>query len=86
MARKGLIVAARGAESLAFGLTPFVVGIYEAQLPHLDAEMAELFEQYYQEARGAFTRDIPALHRVIPVQQAIPFELAIFRTSAQPRL
>lgn len=38
MARKGLIVAERGKGSLAFRLMPFVVGIYEAQLPYLDAE------------------------------------------------
>ncbi len=79
MARKGLIRARRGEGQLIFGLMPFVVGIYEEQLPRLDTELAALFEQYYQETRGgSITRDAPAVHRVIPVEEAIPFDLEIF--------
>ncbi len=79
MVRKGLIRAKREGGQLAFGLMPFVVGIYEAQLPRMDAELATLFEAYFQETRGggiAFTK--PAIHRVIPVEEAIPFNLEVF--------
>jgi hypothetical protein len=31
-----------------------------------------LFEQYFQESRGAFTRIPPSVHRVIPVEEAVP--------------
>jgi len=79
MARKGLIRAKRGEGQLIFGLMPFVVGFYEEQLPRMDAELAALFEQYYQETQGGvIVRDAPAVHRVIPVEEAIPFDLEIF--------
>src|SRR5512135_2922261 len=50
MARRGLIKAARTPQGFGFGLLPFVVGIYENQQPVLDAGMARLFEDYYQQA------------------------------------
>jgi len=79
MVRKGLIRVRRGEGELLFSLMPFVVGFYEEQLPRMDEELATLVEEYLQEtAGGAITRDQPALHRVIPVEQAIPFELEIF--------
>jgi len=79
MARKGLIRFKKDKGQLTFGLMPFVVGIYEEQLPRMDAELAALFEQYLQETRGgSFVRDAPAVHRVIPVGEAIPFDLEVF--------
>lgn len=46
MAQKGLIYRVReGAERL-YRAFHFLVGIYEFQLPHLDKEFAELFEEY----------------------------------------
>ena len=79
MARKGQIRIKKGKGQLLFGLRPFVVGFYEEQLPRMDVEMATLFEQYLQETRGgSIVRDEPAVHRVIPVEEAIPFDLEIF--------
>jgi ferredoxin len=79
MARKGLIRAKPEEKRLVFGLIPFVVGIYEEQLPRMDAELAALFEEYFQETHGGIiVSTIPAVHRVIPVEEAIPFELEIF--------
>ncbi|MBU1877668.1 MAG: 4Fe-4S binding protein, partial [Chloroflexi bacterium] len=78
MARKGQIRAGRRSGELAFGLLPFAVGIYEEQLPRLDAELATLFEQYYQEAQGSFTRYAPPIHRVIPVEEAVPAGVEIY--------
>lgn len=79
MSRRGLIRFKRDAGQLTFGLIPFVVGIYEEQLPRLDAELAELFEQYIQETRGGgIVRNAPPVHRVIPVEEAVPFDLEIF--------
>jgi len=79
MVRKGLIRVKKDEGQLTFGLMPFVVGFYEEQLPRMDAELATLFEQYYQETQGGgITRDAPAIHRVIPVEEAIPFDLEIF--------
>jgi ferredoxin len=80
MARKGQIRARRGEEGLIFGLMPFIVGIYEQQMPRLDEELASLVEEYFQETRGAVSvgSTTPAIHRVIPVNEAIPFDLEVF--------
>ena len=68
MARKGQILASKGEGELVFRLMPFVVGIYEEQLPRLDEELALLFEQFYQETGGggSLIQAAPAGHRVIP--------------------
>ena len=79
MARKGQIRIKKGKGQFLFGLRPFVVGFYEEQLPRMDVELATLFEQYLQETGGAgIVREAPAVHRVIPVGEAIPFDLEIF--------
>lgn len=78
MARRGLILARHKEGELRFGLLPWVVGIYEAQLPRMDAELAQLVEQYFQEA---YTQEAlrvePSFHRVIPVQEAVPTGIEI---------
>jgi electron transport complex protein RnfB len=78
MARKGQIWAGRKERQLTFGLIPFVVGIYEEQLPRMDVELAELFELYFQEVHGMLGDYAPAIHRVIPVEEAIPAGIEIY--------
>ena len=79
MARKGQIRARKKRGEWRFGLLPFVVGLYEEQLPRMDEEMAQLFEAYYREARGGrIIGEMPSVHRVIPVEEAVPFDLEIF--------
>lgn len=82
MARRGLVTVHRAERALHFGLMPFVVGFYEAQLPWMDAELAALFEAYFYASKGM---DVPgpAVHRVIPIGEAVahgveiqPFEQA----------
>jgi ferredoxin len=84
MTQKGLITLGKTPQGrLGFGLMPFVVGIYEAQINRIDAEMATLFEDYYQKAFGRSLEIRPQLHRVIPIGESIsntmevhPFESA----------
>jgi NAD-dependent dihydropyrimidine dehydrogenase PreA subunit len=72
MVRRGLIWFDRADGTARFRLAPFVVGIYEAQLHNLDADLAQLVEQYMADGGAeGIMRPQPALHRVIPVQQAI---------------
>lgn len=78
MACKGLIRAKKREGQFTFGLMAFIVGVYESQLSRMDTELAALFEQYFRETQGIITRDRPAAHRVIPVEEAIPFELEVF--------
>jgi NAD-dependent dihydropyrimidine dehydrogenase PreA subunit len=77
MARRGLITVGRTPDGLAFGLMPFVVGVWEAQGSVLDAELARLFEEYYQEAfHQALTQD-PPVHRVVPVGESVNMDMVI---------
>ena len=83
MARKGLITAGRGDGGVAYGLLPFVVGIYEYQISRIDGELAQLFEDYYQQAFTEMLSVEPSVHRVIPVDETVktgmevrPFESA----------
>jgi Na+-translocating ferredoxin:NAD+ oxidoreductase subunit B len=78
MARKGLVRIKKGKGELGFGLMPFVVGFYEEQLPRMDAELAQLLEQYLVETRGWTSVQGPSVHRVIPVGEAVPFHLEVF--------
>jgi electron transport complex protein RnfB len=78
MVRKGQIGLRKGEGELLFALMPFIVGIYEEQLSRLDRELAQLFEQYFEEALGGpvFTEH-PPLQRVIPVEEAISVEIDV---------
>lgn len=77
MARRGLIAAGRTEAGLGFGLLPFVVGIYEMQIGHIDAELARLFEDYYHKAFGGILSVAPPVHRVIPVGESVKVGLEI---------
>jgi ferredoxin len=77
MARRGLIKVGEVEGGLGYGLMPFVVGIYEAQGPVIDAELARLFEDYYKQAFVHVNVVEPQYHRVIPVNQSIPIDITI---------
>jgi NAD-dependent dihydropyrimidine dehydrogenase PreA subunit len=78
MVRKKVILFSKGEEGLVFGLMPFVVGFYEELLPRMDKEIATLFEEYFQETQGFITGQGLSVHRVVPVQESIDFELEVF--------
>lgn len=78
MVRKRVILFSKGESGLVFGLMPFVVGIYEEMLPRMNEEIARLFEAYFQETQGGITGKGLSVHRVVPVQESIDFEMEIF--------
>jgi ferredoxin len=78
MSKKGLILVGKTELGrLGFGLMPFVVGIYEAQIGRIDAEMAQLFEIYYHEAFQKSLKIHPQVHRVIPVGESIKNDMEV---------
>ncbi|TET53055.1 MAG: 4Fe-4S ferredoxin [Anaerolineales bacterium] len=78
MVRKGQIRVNKGEGKLVFALMPFVVGFYEEQLPRIDAEFAQLFEEYFEEALSTEMADTrPAIHRVVPVEESIALEVEV---------
>jgi electron transport complex protein RnfB len=77
MVNKGLITAGRVEGGLGFGIMPFVVGIYEAQIWRMDAELARLFEDYYRQSFGQVLAVQPAFHRVVPVGEDVRMDMEI---------
>ena len=80
-ARKGLVRTRIGKQERTFALNPKTAGVagysYEEVLRRADAKAAELYMQWIQETRGGSLSDYPAARRVIAVEEAIPFSLAI---------
>ncbi len=73
MVTRGLITAGRAPTGgLGYGLLPFVVGIYEMQAGRINAELAQLFEDYYQQTYRQALPQQPPTHRVIPVGESVP--------------
>ena len=85
MARKGLIAARRTECGMAYAIMPFVVGIYEMQAGRIDAELAEMFEAYYQQAFGQVLAVRPQVHRVVPVGASVRSDIEVqpFESAAQ---
>ena len=71
MAERGEIFSFRQRGRRYYALAPFIVGIWELQLDHIDRELAELFEAYAPTLLGALGCVAPALARVIPVNRRI---------------
>ena len=67
MAKKGLLFRLRRPAAVKYAAIPYVVGIFEFQLPHIDAETARDMEEYYQ---LAFGRTIQA--NKTPVMRTVP--------------
>jgi ferredoxin len=85
MSRRGLVEAGRKDGTLGFKLMPFVVGIYEMQVHAMDAELARLFEDYFQSAFKEMLTVKPQFHRVIPVYETVrnPMEIRPFESAAE---
>lgn len=77
MTAKGLINMRRGTSGVEVSMPPFVVGFYESQVHRMDATFAQLFEDYYQEARHEMLAVDPQLHRVVPVNASIKTDVEI---------
>jgi NAD-dependent dihydropyrimidine dehydrogenase PreA subunit/DNA-binding Lrp family transcriptional regulator len=75
MAERGLLWFHDEAGKSYFRLAPFVVGIYEAQLESMDHELAHLVEEYLANGGAAgIMKPQPAIHRVVPAQNAVKSE------------
>jgi len=71
MVRRGQIVSFRMRGEQVYGLAPFVIGIYEFQLPRMDAELAALVEEYAPHLTRTVGGAKPALARVLPINARI---------------
>ncbi len=79
MAGRGQIYSFRMRGVQRYMLAPFVVGIWEFQLPHLDAELASLFEEYAPTLLATLGGAPPAVARVVPVNKSLPARAEVLR-------
>jgi electron transport complex protein RnfB len=79
MVARGQIATMRYRGEQVYMLAPFVIGIYEFQLPHMDAELAEMFEQYAPALVNTVGGERPALARVVPVNAHIEARAEVLR-------
>lgn len=71
MSEKGSVFPWRRGETIKYGAMPFVLGIYELQLRTMDKEMADLCEQYFEEAFLASSTTVDPVMRTIPVNRSV---------------
>lgn len=74
MVRRGQIGSAKMKSGQVYMLVPFVVGIFEFQLEHLDKELADLVESYAPHLMTTLGKHGPSLMRVIPLNIQIDAE------------
>ena len=79
MVTRGQIATVRYRGQHVYMLAPFVIGIYEFQLPHMDAELAALFEEYAPVLVNTVGGEKPALARVVPVNARIEARAEVLR-------
>ena len=79
MAARGQIYSFCWRRVQRYMLAPFVVGIWEFQLPHMDAELASLFEEYAPTLLATLGGTPPAIARVVPVQKSLPSRAQVLR-------
>jgi len=71
MGKKGQIFAIQLGDTWIFKMLPWVFGIFEFQLGHIDRELAEMTELYGPVHAGQFFRTKPQLMHVIPVEETV---------------
>jgi len=72
MAARGLLFRLRKGDSVRYGAIPFVHGLIEFKVKHIDSDLAELFQKYYDEGFGqCFAKVNGTFLRTIPIAQAI---------------
>ncbi len=71
MALKGLIFRTREGEKRFYRAFQFIVGVYEFQLPHIDREFAEMFEEYMPYIGMSLGQVKTPQLRVIPMESSV---------------
>jgi Na+-translocating ferredoxin:NAD+ oxidoreductase subunit B len=85
MAKRGLLFRLRKGESVKYGASPFLIGLFEFQVKGLDREMEGLFEQYLDQrlnqsiagTDGLLLRTVPIEKSIVPEHQVAAFDDAV---------
>jgi ferredoxin len=74
MQKRGQIFGMSLGDSWIFKMVPWLIGIYEFQLPRLDKEFVELNEQFYPSFGKQFFGTTPQLMQTLPIEEEISVE------------
>ena len=81
MRERGQIFGVEFGGTWLFKMVPWLLGIFEYQLPHLDKELAEMTDEYHGTFGPQFFSKTPQLMQTLPIeeeisseQQALPYE------------
>ena len=81
MTERGQLWGIQLGETWLFKMVPWVFGIFEFQLPHLDREMSEMWEEYHKTFGQEFFSKTPQMMQTLPIeeeisvqQEALPYE------------
>ena len=72
MGKRGQIFAVDLGDVKLFRMVPWVFGIYEFQLPHMNRELAEMCEEYQATWGKKFAETKMPFMQVIPIEKEIP--------------
>jgi len=78
LAKRGLIFRIRRSSETLFNAVPFMIGLYEYSVQHMDTELAALYREYYEQAYQAemAASDVPGF-KVIPIGHTIEEEMSL---------
>lgn len=78
LAGKGLIFRIRRGDRTLFNAVPFMIGLYEYSVRHMDSELAALYREYYEQAYQAemAASDVPGF-KVIPIGHTVEEEMSL---------
>ncbi len=81
MRDRGQLFGVQLGETWVFKMVPWVLGIFEYQVPHMDRELAEMTEEYHKTFGPQFFSKTPQMMQTLPIeeeisseQQALPYE------------
>jgi NAD-dependent dihydropyrimidine dehydrogenase PreA subunit len=81
MTERGQLWGLQFGDTWVFKMLPWVFGIFEFQLPHMDREMAEMCKEYHPAFGSEFFSKSPQMMQTLPIeeevsseQQALPYE------------
>jgi Na+-translocating ferredoxin:NAD+ oxidoreductase RNF subunit RnfB len=72
MGEKGQIRSTRLGDKVMFKMMPYAVGIYEAQLHHMDQEFVELNDEYLPVFLKPLLGNDPPILRTVPIEEELP--------------
>ncbi len=74
MGERGQIRSVKIGDMKIFQMLPWIIGIYEMQLLHLDREFVEMLQEYHPVFNKRHFSEKPQQFQIIPIEKEIPYK------------